>query len=181
MPVLEWLVDPPILKGLRAPGQSQSDKDTFGLWHTSVKRPSTDRNFNPKEKSNRFGFEEARGRPKLTCPPSVCSSSKYRDFLESEPLVKSDAGKKQVLELPTPFFQDSHIPFKEIPLFAVTENHAKLCLGNLVALSQMCTGIFDYLSWLIDSLDLNFDVSSYGGSKSPGDRNLPDPIPSELH
>ena len=138
---------------MRAP--TQTEKDTFGLWHPSTKRPSTDRNFNPKDKANRSGHEEAKGRPKLTCPPSECSSSKYRELLESEPLVKSEVGNKKILDLPIPFFKKSQIPFKEIPLFAITENHAKLCLTNLAAMLQVCTGIYDHPAWLVESMDLN--------------------------
>ena len=73
------------------------------------------------------------------------------------------------MDLPTPFFKKSQIPFKEIPLFAITENHAKLCLGNLAAMSQVCSGIQDHMAWLVDSMDLNLDIGSYGGSSSPGD------------
>ena len=84
------------------------------------KRP-TDRFFTPNEKNN-----ESKGRTKLTCPQSECADPKYRSLLESDPLVKSEAGGKKYLDLPTPFFKAKQIPFKEIPLFAITEHHAKL-------------------------------------------------------
>ena len=77
-PDLQWLSDPPVTKGLRAP--TQMEDDTFGLWNPDIKRPSSDRNFNPMIKANRSAYEEARGRPKLTCPPSECASSKYREL-----------------------------------------------------------------------------------------------------
>ena len=72
---LPWLSDPPVTKGLRAP--TQQGEDSFGLWHSSTKRPASDRNFNPKDKSSRSGYENSKGRPMLTCPPSGCASTRY--------------------------------------------------------------------------------------------------------
>ena len=69
LPDLPWLSDPPVTKGLRAP--TQQGKDSFGLWHSSTKRPASDRNFNSKDKSNRSGYEKSKGRPKFTCPQSA--------------------------------------------------------------------------------------------------------------
>merc|ERR1712121_145388 len=86
------------------------------------------------------------------------------------PLVKNEVGKNKVWDLPHPFFKKSQVNFKEVPLFAIMENHAKLCLGNLAAMSQVCLGIQDYLTWLVESMDFNLDITSYGGSSSPGDR-----------
>ena len=75
-----------------------------------------------------------------------------------------------MLDLPQPFYKSSQVTFKEVPLFAIMENHAKLCMGNLAAMSQLCLGIQDYLKWLVESMDYKLDISSYGGSSSPGDR-----------
>ena len=102
-PDLPWLSDPPVTKGLKAP--TQQGEDTFGLWHSSTKRPATDRNFNPKDKSSRSVYEDSKGRPKLTCPPSECASDKFRELLESDPLVRSETGNKKVLDLPIQFFK----------------------------------------------------------------------------
>ena len=113
MPELPWLSDPPVTKGLRAP--SQVAEDTFGLWHVSTKRPTTDRHFSPNDKSNRSSYEELKGRAKLTCPHSECADSKFRSLLESDPLIRSETGNKKVLDLPTPFFKSKQIAFKEIP------------------------------------------------------------------
>ena len=69
LPDLPWLSDPQVTKGLRAP--TQQGEDSFGLWHSSTKRPASDRNFNSKDKSNRSGYEKSKGRPKFTCPQSA--------------------------------------------------------------------------------------------------------------
>ena len=53
-----------------------------------------------------------------------------------------------------PFFKAKQIPFKEIPLFAITEHHAKLSLEILATMSQVCKVIQDLLSWIIESIDL---------------------------
>ena len=45
-----------------------------------------------------------------------------------------------------------------------------MCLANLAAMSQVCKGIEDYFSWLVESMDLNVDLTSNGGSSSPGER-----------
>ena len=71
------------------------------------------------------------------------------------------------MDLPTPFFKAKQIPFKEIPLFAITEHHAKLSLANLAAMSQVCKGIQDHLSWIIESIDLKKDLASYGETSFP--------------
>ena len=165
-PDLPWLSDPPVTKGLRAP--TQQGDDTFGLWHSTTKRPATDRNFNPKDKSSCLVYEDSKGRPKLTCPPSECASDKFRELLESDPLVRSETGNKKVLDLPIPFFKKPQIAFSEIPLFAITENHAKMCLANLAAMAQVCKGIQEYFVWIVESMDKKVDLSSYGGTSSPG-------------
>ena len=87
-PHLEWLSDPPVQKGIKAPGQTE--KDTFGLWPSDTVKPTAERNINPKIKASRAGYDDPKGRPKLTCPPSECSSPKFRDLLESPPLVKNE-------------------------------------------------------------------------------------------
>ena len=140
---------------------------------------SSDRNFNPKDKASRSAFEESKGRPKLTCPPSQCASEKYRDLLELDPLVKSEAGNKKVLGLPFPFFKKPQIAFSEIPLFAITEHHAKLCIANLAAMAQVCKGIQEHFGWIIDSMDKKVDLSSYVGT-SPGEHTPADPQPHNI-
>ena len=124
LPELPWLSDPPITKGVRAP--TQVGEDSFGLWDSSTKKPSSDRHFIPKDKNNRSAYEESKGRAKLTCPQSECASLKYRELLESDPLVRSETGNRKVLDLPIFFLKA-----KQIALFVITENHAKLLLANL--------------------------------------------------
>ena len=120
-------MDPPATKGIKVPLQEVSDE--FGLWQKSTKRPTTDRFFTPNEKDDET--KEAF----LTCPPSSCADPKFRKLLESKPLVKSITGSKKYLDLPLSFFDEKRISFKEVPLFAITEHHAKLSLGNLAAMS----------------------------------------------
>ena len=115
LPDLPWLSDSPVTKGRRAP--TQQGEDSFGLWHSSTKRPASDRIFNPKDKTNRSAYEASKGRPKLTCPQSECASSKNKEFLESDPLVRSETGNRKVLDLPISFFKSRQIAFREIPLF----------------------------------------------------------------
>ena len=79
LPDLPWLSDPPVNKGLRAP--TQQGEDSFGLWHSSTKRPASDRIFNPKDKTNPSVYEAPKGRPKLTCPQSECAISHSAAFL----------------------------------------------------------------------------------------------------
>ena len=101
VPYLEWLCDPPVQKVPKAPGQTE--QDTFGLWPSDTPRPTADRHFNPRLTASRPGYEAQKGRPKLTCPPSECSVPRFRDLLESPPLVKNEVGKAKVLDLPQPF------------------------------------------------------------------------------
>ena len=72
-------------------------------------------------------------------------------------------------------FEKDQVSFNETPLFAVTEHQAKLSLGNTAAMSQVCSGIQDYMSWIVDNWDNKFDLSSYPGSSSPGNRAPNDP------
>ena len=83
------------------------------------------------------------------------------------------------MDLPIPFFKKPQIAFREIPLFAIMENHAKMCLANLAAMSQVCKGIKDYFAWLVESMDLKVDLTSYGGSSSQGNVPLLLPKPSQ--
>ena len=55
----------------------------------------------------------------LACSQSDCADPKYKLLLESEPLVTSIAGGKKYWDLPTPFFKDKQIPFKEILSFVI--------------------------------------------------------------
>ena len=43
-------------------------------------------------------------------------------------------------------------------------------------MSQVCKGIKDYFAWLVESIDLNVDLTSYGGTTSPGERTPSVPI-----
>ena len=133
----------------------------------------------PRKKNSRSAHEETRGRPKLTCPPSLCANEKYKDLLESDPLVKSDSGNKKVLDLTAsfPFFKKPNIAFSEIPLFAITDHHAKLCLGNLAAMAQVSKGMQEHFSWIIDSMNDKVDISSFVGT-SPGE---PTPVAPQPH
>ena len=101
------------------------------------------------------------------------------ELLEYDPLVRSEAGNRKLLDLIIPFLKKSQIPFREIALFAITENHAKMCLANLAAMSQVCKGIKDYFAWLVESMDLKVDLTSYGGSSSQGNVPLLLPKPSQ--
>ena len=128
---ITWLMDPPATKGIKVPLPDILDE--FGLWQKSTKRHTTDRFFTPNEK------DETK-EDSLTCPPAACADLKFKKPLESKLLGKSITGGKKYLDLPVPFY-DNRISFKEIPLFAITEHHAKLSLGNLAAMSQVCTWI----------------------------------------
>ena len=140
--------------------------DFYLIVNNSTKRPTTDRFFTPNEKDDET--KEAF----LTCPPAACVDQKIRKLLESKPFVKSIIGSKKYLDLPLPFFDEKRITFKEVPLFAITEQHAKLSLGNLTAMSQLYTGIQDYLSWIIKHFELKKDMSSYDGTSSQERRFL---------
>ena len=94
-------------------------EDSFGLWHASSKRPSTDRHFNPNDKNNLSAYEESKGAPSLLA--FILSAPTPID-----PLVKSESGNKKVLDLPIFFLKA-----KQIVLFVITKNHAKLLLANL--------------------------------------------------
>ena len=75
-----------------------------------------------------------------------------RKLLESKPLIKSLPGGKNILELPDPLFSNKkQVPFKETPLFAVTQHQAKLSLGNTATMSQVYGGIQDFISWMVDN------------------------------
>ena len=111
----------------------------------------------------------------LSCPPSVCVDLKMRKLLESKPLVKLFPRGKKILDLPDPVFTKKHVPFKETPLFTVTQHQAKLSLGNTAAMSQVCGGVQDFMSWMVDNWDNQLDVSTYSGSSSPGNRVTVEP------
>ena len=51
-----------------------------------------------------------------------------------------------------------------------------LSLGIIAALSLVCLGIQDSLSWIVDNLDQKKDLPSYAGPFSPGDRSPADPL-----
>ena len=94
-----------------------------------------DRHFCPKDSTS-----EDHKAAFLTCPPTVCSDPEMRKLLESKPLVTSMGGKK-LLETPDPIFSKDQVSFKEMPLFAFTQHHAKLSLANIAAMSQVCLGV----------------------------------------
>ena len=140
-PSLGWFKDPPPDELFFNP--LQKEPDTFGTWEKTMRRPTTDRYFCPTSKDHKESF--------LSCPPSVCVDPKMRKLLESKPLDKSLPGGK-ILELPDPVFTKKHVPFKDPPLFTVTQHQAKVSLGNTAAMSQMCAGIRDYIldSWQLE-------------------------------
>ena len=78
-----------------------------------------------------------------------------------------------------PFFKKPNIAFSEIPLFAITDHHAKMCLANLAAMAQISKGIQEYFSWIIDSINDNVDISTFVGT-SPGEPTPPEPQPYDL-
>ena len=87
LPSLGWFNQPPpdelyYDSNLRIP-------DTYGVWPKSVKRPTTDRHFCPKD-----SLSEDHKSSFLTCPPSVCLDSKMRQLLESKPLVSNHGARR---------------------------------------------------------------------------------------
>ena len=114
VPDIGWFKDPPANDLFDIPWQKE--KDTFGLWKKTTRRPTTDRYFCPSSSS-----EE----PKesfLSCPPAVYADPKLKPLLESKPLVTRLPGGKRFLELPDPVFEKGQISFQETPLFAVSEH-----------------------------------------------------------
>ena len=169
VPDMGWFKDPPANDLYDVPWQKE--KDTFGLWKKTTKRPTTDRNFCPSLDSANEPKESF-----LTGPPAVCAESKLIPLLESKPLVRSLPGGKRVLELPNAVFEGKcQVSFQETPLFAIAEHQSKLSLGNTAAMTQVCSGIQDYMSWIVDNWDNKLDLSTYPGSASPGNRVLVEP------
>ena len=149
-PALAWFKHPKPDPRFYHP--SQQTPDLIGLWDPAIKRPTTDRHFTPSTPSS----EDIRERF-LTCPPSVCSDPALKALLESKPLTRSVSGKKQ-LALPGRMFNKTHVNFKETPLFAITQHQSKLALGNTAAMAQLCSGMQDFLSWLVDNWDFAYLV-----------------------
>ena len=116
MPELPWLSVPSITKG----GGLLTSGRRF-LWPLACffQGPSTDRHFIPNDKNNLSAYEESKGAPSLLA--FILSAPTPID-----PLVKSESGNKKVLDLPIFFLKA-----KQIALFVITENHAKLLLANL--------------------------------------------------
>ena len=83
-------------------------EDSFGLWHASSKRPSTDRHFNPNDKNNLSAYEESKGVPS-SLAFSLSAPTPIRSLLDSDPLVKSESGNKIVLDLPIFFLKAEQI------------------------------------------------------------------------
>ena len=161
--------DPPPNDVISFPWQTKPDE--FGLWNKSTSRPTSDRFFCPSQGSSDDSKESF-----LTSPPASCADPKFKKLLESKLLVRGISGGKKALELSDPVFEKNQVTFKEIPLFAITEHQAKLSLGNLAAMSQVCSGIQDYLTWIVDNSDQKKDLSTYDGFSSPGDRSPADPL-----
>ena len=60
--------------------------------------------------------------------------------------------------------------FKETLLFVVSELHSKLSLGKMATMSQVCSGVRDYMSWIVDNWNSQLDLSTYPGYSFPGNR-----------
>ena len=170
VPPQGWFQDPP-------PDTEYYDselkvRDTFGFWDDSWKRPTTDRYFLPKEP-----MDEDSKANFLTAPPSICVDPKLKDLLESRPLVRNQEGKK-CLFLPDPIFESDKVSFKEMPLFAISQHHAKLAFANTASMAQVQVGMHDLLSWLLFYWNAKVDLSSYPGTPSPGNRVVPQMVPS---
>ena len=142
----------------------QREPDEFGLWDVSTKRPTTDRHFLPSVSSSEDTKEHF-----LTCPPAVCVDPDLKALFDSKPLVKSVQGKQR-LELPGNMFANDHVTFKETPLFAITQHQAKLALRNNAAIAQLCSGMMEFLDWLVVNWGNPLDVSSFKGS-TPGSQS----------
>ena len=140
----------------------QKTADAVGFWDRAIKRPTTDRHFTPSSTSS----EDIRERF-LTCPPAVCSDPSLKVLLESKPLVKSVQGKKE-LELPGRMFSRNLVKFKETPLFAITQHQSKLAFGNTAAMAQLCGGMQDFLSWLVENWNNFLDITTYMGPSVRG-------------
>ena len=148
---------------------AQRDSDTFGLWEKSVKRPTMDRHFCPSASTSEDHKESF-----LTYPPSICADPKMKDLLKSKPLVGFLGGRK-LLDFPDPLFEKNHTPFKEIPLFAITQHQANLSLCNTASMSQLCNRMQDYMSWILENWDNYLDLSAFPGSSSPDNRFVGEP------
>ena len=56
-----------------------------------------------------------------------------------------------------------------------------LSLGIIAALSLVCSGIQDSLSWIVDNLDQKKDLPSYAGRFSPADSlDTADPVSPQI-
>ena len=64
--------------------------------------------------------------------------------------------------------------------FAVTQHQAKLAFANTAAMAQVQVNMHDYLSWLVHYWNDKVDILSYPGTASPGNRVVPEAVPSAL-
>ena len=77
-------------------------------------------------------------------------------------------------------FVAKYVSFKQMPLFAVTHHQAKLAYANTAAMAQAQHNMHDLLAWLLHFWNTKVDMLSYPGTHSPGNRVVPEPLPSAL-